>query len=123
MNPSFVIFLRRVRGGGAEKKVNKSLLSLCVWFFCDRVLGTTLSDFEDKMNQEMERNALLEVELSEKERMSEMVQRLKDEVRGAKKLSGAFGSWWLAFAIINSLFCNVTPFRYVAACYFKSWPS
>ncbi|CAG0922062.1 unnamed protein product [Notodromas monacha] len=33
------------------------------------------------MNLEMERNAILEVELGEKDRLSEMVQRLKDEVR------------------------------------------
>jgi DNA-directed RNA polymerase specialized sigma54-like protein len=48
------------------------------------MLAVSLNDFEEKMNQEMERNALLEVELSEKDRMSEMVQRLKDEVRGER---------------------------------------
>ena len=50
----------------------------------------SLGDFEDKLNQEMERNAMLEVELGEKDRLSEMVQRLKDEVRGAPR--GNFSS-------------------------------
>lgn len=43
---------------------------------------SSLEDFETKLNQAIERNAMLENELDEKQRMGEMCQRLKDEVRG-----------------------------------------
>lgn len=36
------------------------------------------------MNDAIERNALLEVELDEKESLQAMVQRLKDEISGKK---------------------------------------
>jgi len=42
----------------------------------------SLGDFEAKMNDAIERNALLEVELDEKESLQAMVQRLKDEISG-----------------------------------------
>lgn len=42
----------------------------------------SLGDFEIKMNDAIERNALLEVELDEKESLQAMVQRLKDEISG-----------------------------------------
>lgn len=42
----------------------------------------SLEDFEQRMNQVIERNAFLESELDEKENMLESVQRLKDEARG-----------------------------------------
>lgn len=42
----------------------------------------SLGDFETKMNDAIERNALLEVELDEKESLQAMVQRLKDEISG-----------------------------------------
>lgn len=42
----------------------------------------SLGDFEYKMNDAIERNALLEVELDEKESLQAMVQRLKDEISG-----------------------------------------
>ncbi|KAH8027451.1 hypothetical protein HPB51_005733 [Rhipicephalus microplus] len=42
----------------------------------------SLEEFESKLNQAIERNAFLESELDEKEAMSFMVQRLKDEARG-----------------------------------------
>ena len=48
---------------------------------CDRVTITTLEDFEARMNVQIERNALLENELDEKEKTVIMCQRLKDEVR------------------------------------------
>lgn len=41
----------------------------------------SVEDFEDKLNQVLEKNALLEVELYEKEELNICVQRLKDEVR------------------------------------------
>lgn len=41
----------------------------------------SLDDFESRLNQEMERNALLEHELDEKDTLHAMVQRLKDETR------------------------------------------
>jgi len=42
----------------------------------------SLEDFEQRMNQVIERNAFLENELDEKENLLESVQRLKDEARG-----------------------------------------
>ncbi|MEQ2266742.1 NADH:ubiquinone oxidoreductase, partial [Xenotaenia resolanae] len=42
----------------------------------------SLEDFEQRMNQVIERNAYLESELDEKENLLESVQRLKDEARG-----------------------------------------
>lgn len=42
----------------------------------------SLDDFEQRMNQVIERNAFLESELDEKENLLESVQRLKDEARG-----------------------------------------
>ncbi|CAG02246.1 unnamed protein product [Tetraodon nigroviridis] len=42
----------------------------------------SLEDFEQRMNQVIERNAFLESELDEKEDLLESVQRLKDEARG-----------------------------------------
>eukprot|EP00064_Thunnus_orientalis_P022725 superscaffoldBa00007928_g22941 len=41
----------------------------------------SLEDFEQRMNQVIERNAFLESELDEKENLLESVQRLKDEAR------------------------------------------
>lgn len=51
------------------------------------------------MNDAIERNALLEVELDEKESLQAMVQRLKDEISG-KKLKNIH----IFFFIIYSLF-------------------
>jgi hypothetical protein len=42
---------------------------------------STLEDFDSRMSQQIERNALLESELDEKGKMDIMCQRLKDEVR------------------------------------------
>ncbi|XP_029292793.1 nuclear distribution protein nudE homolog 1-like, partial [Cottoperca gobio] len=42
----------------------------------------SLEDFEQRMNHAIERNAILESELDEKEDLLESVQRLKDEARG-----------------------------------------
>lgn len=44
----------------------------------------SLEDFEQRMNQVIERNAFLESELDEKENLLESVQRLKDEARGIR---------------------------------------
>ncbi|VDK35727.1 unnamed protein product [Taenia asiatica] len=41
----------------------------------------SVEDIEDRLNQVLEKNALLEVELYEKEELNVRVQRLKDEVR------------------------------------------
>lgn len=46
-----------------------------------RATMSSLEDFEKKLNQAFERNAILENELDEKQRLGEMCQRLKDEVR------------------------------------------
>ena len=53
---------------------------MCLFSYRNTV--QSLDDFERKLNQEMERNALLEHELDEKETLNTMVQRLKDETRG-----------------------------------------
>ena len=42
----------------------------------------SLEDFEQRLNQAIERNAFLESELDEKDNLLESVQRLKDEARG-----------------------------------------
>ncbi|VDN96174.1 unnamed protein product [Rodentolepis nana] len=41
----------------------------------------SIGDIEDRLNQVLEKNALLEVELYEKEELNVCIQRLKDEVR------------------------------------------
>lgn len=50
-------------------------------FLC-RATITSLEDFEQRLNQAIERNAFLESELDEKESLLVSVQRLKDEARG-----------------------------------------
>lgn len=56
----------------------------------------SVEDIEDRLNQVLEKNALLEVELYEKEELNVRVQRLKDEVRGEVAI----------FLIGVSLFCG-----------------
>ncbi|XP_077491589.1 nuclear distribution protein nudE-like 1 isoform X8 [Amblyomma americanum] len=50
-----------------------------------RATVASLEEFESKLNQAIERNAFLESELDDKEAMSFMVQRLKDETRDLKQ--------------------------------------
>ena len=50
--------------------------------FCLRATIVSLEDFEQRLNQAIERNAFLESELDEKESLLVSVQRLKDEARG-----------------------------------------
>ncbi|KAM8933575.1 nuclear distribution protein nudE homolog 1 [Pelodytes ibericus] len=45
----------------------------------------SLEDFEQRMNEAIERNAFLESELDEKENLLESVQRLKDEARDLRQ--------------------------------------
>ncbi|OBS68086.1 hypothetical protein A6R68_03372, partial [Neotoma lepida] len=45
----------------------------------------SLDDFEQRLNQAIERNAFLESELDEKENLLESVQRLKDEARDLRQ--------------------------------------
>jgi hypothetical protein len=51
-------------------------------FLLPRATIMSLEDFEQRLNQAIERNAFLESELDEKENLLESVQRLKDEARG-----------------------------------------
>lgn len=46
-----------------------------------RALGASLEDFEAQLNQQIERNVLLENEVSEKEELECLVQRMKEEAR------------------------------------------
>ncbi|XP_063790438.1 nuclear distribution protein nudE homolog 1 [Pseudophryne corroboree] len=46
---------------------------------------TSLEDFEQRLNQAIERNAFLESELDEKENHLECIQRLKDETRDLRQ--------------------------------------
>lgn len=46
-----------------------------------RALAASLEDFEGQLNQQIERNVLLENEISEKEELECLVQRLKEETR------------------------------------------
>ncbi|KAL0617479.1 Nuclear distribution protein nudE-like protein 1 [Plecturocebus cupreus] len=52
--------------------------------FC-RATIMSLEDFEQRLNQAIERNAFLESELDEKENLLESVQRLKDEARDLRQ--------------------------------------
>lgn len=45
----------------------------------------SLGEFESKLNEALERNAILESELDEKDELSETVQRLRDEARDLKQ--------------------------------------
>lgn len=47
-----------------------------------RAMIESVHDYESKLHNAIERNALLETELDEKEILQTMVQRLKDEHRG-----------------------------------------
>lgn len=46
-----------------------------------RALAASLEDFEGQLNQQIERNVLLENEVSEKEELECVIQRLKEEAR------------------------------------------
>lgn len=56
-----------------------------LFYFFFRATIVSLEDFEQRLNQAIERNAFLESELDEKESLLVSVQRLKDEARGKKK--------------------------------------
>ena len=47
-----------------------------------RVLMVSLETFDERQSQALERNALLESELDEKDALAVTVQRLRDEARG-----------------------------------------
>lgn len=46
-----------------------------------RALAASLEDFEGQLNQQLERNVLLENEVSEKEELEAIIQRLKEDAR------------------------------------------
>ncbi|CAG2166553.1 unnamed protein product [Oppiella nova] len=50
-----------------------------------RALDATLQDFDSRLNQQIERNVLLENEIGEKEELQEVIQRLKDEARDLRQ--------------------------------------
>ena len=54
----------------------------------------SLEDFEQRLNQAIERNAFLESELDDKESLLVSVQRLKDEARGMACLISSV-SWYI----------------------------
>lgn len=51
----------------------------------NRVVSESVSGFEAMLNQAYEKNAMLEMEIDEKEQMQINLQRLMDEARG----------WWI----------------------------
>ncbi|CDS36588.2 nuclear distribution protein nude 1 [Echinococcus multilocularis] len=59
----------------------------------------SVEDIEDRLNQVLEKNALLEVELYEKDELNVRVQRLKDEVRGEVPM-------FLIEGCLFTLFCS-----------------
>lgn len=61
------------------------------------------------MNDAIERNALLEVELDEKESLQAMVQRLKDEISGKK----IFNIILLIIKCIYSIICISIIIKYL----------
>jgi len=50
-----------------------------------RALDASLGDFELRLNQQIERNVLLENEIGEKEELQVVIQRLKDEARDLRQ--------------------------------------
>ena len=55
------------------------------WGFRSRCAMFSLGEFESKLNEALERNAILESELDEKDELAETVQRLRDEARDLKQ--------------------------------------
>jgi len=49
---------------------------------CHRIMMETIDNIQVELNSQIEKNALLETELDEKDALQVMVQRLKDEQRG-----------------------------------------
>lgn len=66
----------------------------------------SLEDFEQRLNQAIERNAFLESELDEKENLLESVQRLKDEARGPEAVALSSVS---APSLLSLLFLQPLP--------------
>ena len=64
----------------------------------------SVEDIENRLNQVLEKNALLEVELYEKEELNVYVQRLKDEVRGKYMVCiySVLGSQLIGFGMLLS---------------------
>lgn len=58
------------------RRMYSNLLTLC------RINRVTEEEIEAKLNSAIEKNALLESELDEKEALKVIVQRLMDEIRG-----------------------------------------
>lgn len=53
-----------------------------------RILKESFNDFERMLNKAYEKNALLELEVDEKEVLQEKLQRLMDETRGITTTTG-----------------------------------
>lgn len=70
----------------------------------------SLEDFEQRMNQVIERNAFLESELDEKENLLESVQRLKDEARGTHTQSSTQSSFSGSQELLLSLITDSVNF-------------
>lgn len=66
--------------GSSSMCLKDLVVTPCALLF--RATIMSLEDFEQRLNQAIERNAFLESELDEKENLLESVQRLKDEARG-----------------------------------------
>lgn len=50
-----------------------------------RAATSSLTDLEMKLNKAIERNAILESEITAKDHLTEQAQRLKDELNGKQK--------------------------------------
>ena len=68
--PNFKVFFRR------------NISMTCSFY---RATLVSLEDFETRLHQAIERNAFLESELDDKESLTVMVQRLKDETKGIRR--------------------------------------
>lgn len=60
-----------------------------------RILNESIVDFERMLDKAYEKNALLEMEVDEKEVLQEKLQRLMDETRG--NVWGFFGSMFFIY--------------------------
>lgn len=77
----------------------------------ERLVTETAASIEASLHRVMEKNALLESEVDEKENLKEQLQRLSDEKKGSSACFAQNEYWFLVF-----FFCNHCRFNSGAAC-------
>lgn len=92
-------------------------------FLLPRATIMSLEDFEQRLNQAIERNAFLESELDEKENLLESVQRLKDEARGQRLSLSSPSMVPLHPRQYCPCLCLALPFQLIWICSVHNWAS